>query len=283
MKIAKLTLLIILTFCIFTTIRAGESLPQCLKHHVLDCIAKDTQLGDLQYLDVEKLESYVTSLCNHGYAEVNGSDQECRSVCVIAQGAIENALTRMLQSGEVSHVTAFFLTPLPTTPLRKNGDTANLSSVYFEPARQYTLDMREHTLRALRDAGALIIAAYSQTTYDALKENEDLGSQQQVMNWETERQHQFVFDIPLNRAIPKELIGALYIIADQSGDVFFLPVQAIQAKSASDGESTWKKWLCQSSEHELVGTKHAINMFRTISINHRADEAFHLAECDVIR
>ncbi len=135
-----------------------------------------------------------------------------------------------------------------------------LSSVYFEPARKYTLDMREHTLRALREAGSLILAAYSQEAYDTLVENQDSGSQEQVRTWEIERQHPFVCDIPLNKDIPEELIGALYIIADQSGKMYYLPVQAIQAQNASEGTAVWKKWLCRTSDDELEGTIHALQM-----------------------
>ncbi len=101
MNLAKLTLLIILTFSTFRTIEATESFPQILKYNVLDCIKMDTQLENIQNLDIEKINTYITTLCDQGYAEVTGTDQECRAVCVIAQGAIEQTLAKMLRSGEV--------------------------------------------------------------------------------------------------------------------------------------------------------------------------------------
>lgn len=195
-------------------------------------------------IDVEKVREFASTLCENGYAEMKGTDQACRSVCVTAQGAIEDGLTCMLNSGEVKSVVAFFLTPLPATPLRKKGTTENLSSETFDSGRQYTLDLRENTVRALREVGGVIIAAYSKESYETARAIEENAEQFKI--WDVEKEHVRVTDWPLDSDIPKELVGALYLITDKDDHQFYLPTQGVQAKDAGGGEAVWKKWLSLS-------------------------------------
>lgn len=235
-----------------------------LQGMVLDCINNDQKLSTIDGLNVESIKNFVLILCQYGYAEVKGTDQECRSICVTAQGAIEEGLAKLLNSKEVNSVKAVFLTPLPTTPLRKEGVTEGLINVSFDSARQYTLDMRENTLRNLREAGATIIAAYSAESYNDLKKNE--VNKKQIEVWEKECQHERVVDFSLNKKVPEDLVGALYIITDKEGKEYYLATQGIQAKDSSQGEAIWKKWLTlKDSENE--GAIRSNNMLYFIEEN----------------
>lgn len=245
------------------TSMTSPSFLSTLQDVTLKTIDSDKKLQNVEGLNVEKVRGFVVALCQQGYAELKGTDQECRSICVTAQGAIEDALTKMLNSDEVKSVKAVFLTPLPTTPLRKKGATEELTKIPFESARQYTLDMREITLRALREAGGVIIAAYSEESYEGLKSQKEQGSIQQVKIWEEECKHIRVLDVPLNIKIPGELVGALYLITDKDGNEFYLPTQGIQAKDASEGEAIWKKWL-SLSHAETDGVKRSKQMINCI-------------------
>lgn len=235
-----------------------------LQEIVLDCINNDKKLLTIQGLDVEKVRKFVSTLCNDGYAEMKGTDQECRTICVTAQGGIEEGLAKLLHSGEVKSVKAVFLTPLPTTPLRKEGVTEGLTNVFFDSARQYTLDMRENTLRNLRDAGATIIAAYSLESYEGLKKDD--ANKKQIEIWERESLHERVIDVPLNKSVPEDFVGALYLITDNEGKEFYLPTQGIQAKDSPQGEAIWKKWLTlKDAENE--GAERSKNMLHFINEN----------------
>lgn len=208
---------------------------------VLDCINSNQGILAEKGIPVDQVRTFATHLFTNGYEEIRGSDAECRAVAVVVQGAIEQALAKMLHSGEIKDVNAVFLTPLPVTPLRKKGDTAGLTKQPFEEGRKYTLDMRENTVRDLREAGATITAAYSKESLEALQNEE--GSAEQIAIWNQERAHPNVKEIPLKSTVEKEIVGALYVIIDKDNHSFYLPTQGIQARDASDGESVWKKWF----------------------------------------
>lgn len=245
------------------TSMTSPSFLSTLQDVTLESINGDKKLQTVEGLNIDQVRGFVVALCQQGYAEMKGTDQECRSICVTAQGAIEDALTKMLISGEVKSVKAVFLTPLPTTPLRKKGATEELTNIPFESARQYTLDMREITLRELRGAGGVVIVAYSGESYEGLKSQKEQGSIEQVKIWEEECKHIRVLDVPLNIKIPGELVGALYLITDKGGNEFFLPTQGIQAKDASEGEAIWKKWL-SLNKSEDDGVKRSKQMIDCI-------------------
>jgi len=255
-----------LTLSMSVNLNAKSSFIGAFQKAILESVHNDKELQKVEGLDTEKVCQFITTLCEEGYAEIRGTDQQCRSICVTAQGAIEDALTQMLLLEEIFSVEALFFTPLPTTPLRKKGRTEGLSSVPFEPARQYTLNMREHTLRSLRDAGATVIAAYSKDAYNTLKAKNDEGSLEQVENWEKESAHPQVMDFPIEEKIPQELVGALYIITDNQGNQFYLPTQGIQAKDAAEGQSIWKKWLT-TVHAENEGTDRANKIFDYLEKN----------------
>ncbi len=233
------------------------------KQAVLACIDQSEEAMVEKQVAVDKVRAFAEDLFDSGFAEVKGTDLECRSICVTVQGGIELALAKMLQEGALRCVHATFLTPLPTTPLRKKGDTKELASSEFDPARQYTLDMRENTVRALRDAGGILAVGYSKEAYEALKNDTSDASKEQVANWEAERLQSCVIDYPLDTAIPKDLIGAVYMITDASGQAYFLPTQGIQAKDAAEGEATWKKWFSLTS-YQGEGTVRANAMLRAL-------------------
>lgn len=239
---------------------------QSLQANILNRINHDAQLQQIEGLDIEKVRTFITELFETGYAEMKGSDQECRSVCVTAQGAIEDTLSQMLLSKELQSVTAIFLTPLPTTPLRKQGPTEGLTSLPFDLARKHTLDMREVTVRKLREAGAVIVAAYSESSYKNLQAQNSIASDQQVKTWEVESKHDRVVNLPLNISIPSELVGALYLITDNEGNQYYLPTQGIQAKDAPEGEAVWKKWLCLNND-QTSGFHRAQSMLTYIQEN----------------
>lgn len=255
-----------------------------LKEVTLSSINGNNKLLSVNELNVKGVCDFVMDLCEDGYAKMVGTDQECRSICVTAQGAIEDALTQMLMSGEITSVKAFFLTPLPTTPLRKEGATQGLTKGFFEEARQYTLDKRENTVRELRDAGAVIMVAYSQESYEELKSKVDDGSTKQVSIWEKECKHDNVINMPLNIKVPKDLIGALYLIRDNNDNVFFLPTQGIQAADASEGKAVWKKWLSLSTAKDDEGVMRSREMMDCIMHNCNADvgaeASRHLSQAD---
>lgn len=231
---------------------------------VLDSINSNKELLTTRGLNVAAVKAFASTLCTNGYAEMKGTDQECRSICVTAQGAIEDALTKMLYSAELESVQAIFLTPLPTTPLRKKGMTEGLTNGVFDSARQYTLDLRENTVRNLREAGGVIVAAYSKESYEELKAQEDEGSLKQVETWESECKHERVIDTPLDIKIPDELVGALYLITDNDGNKFYLPTHGIQAKDAPMGEAIWRKWLT-STDAENEGVKRSTDMLKCVN------------------
>ncbi|GAB4235986.1 MAG: hypothetical protein Tsb0021_15660 [Chlamydiales bacterium] len=241
-RICTVFMSIIIPSITLATATQSLAFPEQLEMHIMQILEQELDSHPVEGIPLDQVKSYILSLTQEGLAEMRGRDKECRSVCVTAQGGIEVALKQMLESGEVKEVSCIFLTPLPTTPLRKRGDTANLSSVPFEAARQYTLDRREFSLRELRDAGATVTVAYSREKYEELKKSSSEGDQEQVKIWEEEKQHPNVVDTPLDTLIPSELVGALYIIHHNEG-LFYLPTQGIQAHNASEATAIWRMWL----------------------------------------
>lgn len=248
-------------FAFFYTTLFSCSFAQLLEQGAINEIRSDQEIQN-RGIETESVIAFVTELCQEGYAGVEGSDLECRSICVTAQGAIEEALAKLLETKQIQSVIALFVTPLPTTPLRKENETLGLSNIPFEPARQYTLDMRESTLRHLRDSGAQIIAVYSKERYEELKGLSDEGSIKQVRVWEKERKHPQVFGLPIDH-VPQELVGACYLITDASGFQYYLPTQGIQAKDAGKEKAIWKKWLFPKN--------------KVCEGQHRAEQMFNLS------
>lgn len=192
---------------------------------------------EVQSNHLNDIDAYINGL-SKGYACISGSDAHCRPVAVTVQGAMEKRLAELLCSGEIHKVSARFLTPEPATPFRKNGHTLGLS-VNFNESQQYTLDLREHTVRALRDQGAWIHVAYSASKYQKLKEANDMQGQVEI--FEKEKKHPQIIVYSLSQDIPAELVGAVYEFFDKNNEQWIIATQGIQAKDASPGE--WKMWM----------------------------------------
>ncbi|EPP34829.1 hypothetical protein CP10139811_0483 [Chlamydia ibidis] len=237
---------------------------QNLEHVSLKYMDSNEDKLSSEGINVNRVKAMIINLCTYGYEEQFGNDQLCRSICVSLQGILESSLAKMLSLGQLESVDAIFLTPLPITPLRKHGATTNLSDRIFERSCQFTLDLREITIRQLRDAGGKLIIAYSLDTYHLLKSCTDIGSQEQVSIWEKEKLHDNIMDIPLVTDIPKDIIGAIYIIKDRERE-YCIVMQAVQSKSTLTHDTfTWKIWLSQSNEKN-PGTDQAIRMLAFIN------------------
>ncbi|MEX0962044.1 MAG: hypothetical protein WDZ28_04215 [Simkaniaceae bacterium] len=262
----KKTLLLTLLFLSFSSPNYSSVSPNLFEKSFQEKITEFTPLLLEKKINVSAVQTFLSTLCREGYAEVEGLDTECRSICVTAQGAIEEALAHLLKKGTIRKVDAIFLTPLPTTPLRKKGQTTGLSSETFDPARAYTLDMREVSLRVLRKAHATIHVAYSKDAFERLKSSESEDSLKQIKIWEKEKKHPYVMDAPLSVDIPSELVGALYLIEDSNKERFILTTHGIQAKDAPNGFAIWKKWFSPASE-KGEGYHRALQMMNFIFEN----------------
>lgn len=220
------------------------------------------ELLDKTSANKEEMGKFLNSL-HSGFAEKLGEDKDCRSVCVTVQGALEEGITVLLKNGELTKAKAVFLTPLPCTPLRKKGTQVNTGEE-FDPPRQYTLDKRENTVRALRKAGGEIVVAYVGEEYEKLKMKEDPISKQEVMVWESERAQIHTQEIVLKEH-PGTLVGALYLLEDKNGGKYYLVTQGIQAHEAKPGE--WRKWFCLAADETHSGFRRAKEMLNFIKIN----------------
>lgn len=197
---------------------------------------------------INEMEKLIDGLEKNGYASISGEDAECRVPTVTLQGAMEELLAKLLYSKKIQTLEVLFLTSLPCTPLRKQGHTGGLTSEPFDAARQYTLDKREHTVRKLLDAGAIVNVAYSLSSWIELKSKLDSDSQKQVKVYleEVKRRPGKIVDCPLKHEIPAELVGACYKITDKNGDIYYLATRGIQAANAKPG--IWEKWFGQSGK-----------------------------------
>ncbi|MDN3507893.1 MAG: hypothetical protein P0S94_03110, partial [Simkaniaceae bacterium] len=54
--------------------------------------------------------------------------------------------------------------------------------------------------------------------------------------------HSNVRDLPTDKQIPAELVGAAYTWK-AAGESFLIITQGVQAKDAADGATTWKLWF----------------------------------------
>ncbi len=191
------------------------------------------------------MHDFIDAMEKKGLAEMEGTDTNCRAVCVSVQGAIEEVIAKQLQSGELKAAKAVFLTPLPCTPLRKSGETKGLSSEAFEPARQYTLDKREETVRVMMKHGCLVVPAYSKEEFEKFVSGAESSSDKanQVGIYKTAQAEfgQSLQDVQLQGKVPEELVGALYLLTDKEGNHYYLATQGVQALHAKP--ALWKKWL----------------------------------------
>jgi hypothetical protein len=191
-----------------------------------------------------KIKNFLNKLSS-GYAEVIDINLACREICVFAQAALEKGLVRMLNSRELKDVNVLFLTPLPCTPLR-NPEALN-SSELVSPA-VYTVDERTRTVRQLRESGAKIFVAYSESDFNELSKSEEEKKQKEAATYNEEKTKERMIDCPLNDKISPDLVGALYQFKDVNDKVYYLATQGIQIQASTTGEEHWKKWLGDDQE-----------------------------------
>jgi hypothetical protein len=229
-----------------------------LRDVILQSIFCQANCNHIENFEFDKVRKFIIELCDKGDAQIEGPDKECRFVYGTTQGAIEDALTKLLVFGEIQSVKTIILAPLPTTPLRKEGNTKNISKIPFDKPCQHTVDMREHTLRSLRSAGSPIIAAYSSLRFETWKKANLEGTKEQLKTWTKEKKHPLVIDMPLNVPVPQEMVGALYLITDKNGNHFYLPTSGVQPSDAGP-DALWEMWLSDGN-NSSVGTKRAQSM-----------------------
>lgn len=201
------------------------------------------------YLSSELKESivhHVKALFSNGETHLIAEDERCRPIFVTFQAYLEEMLSRRLSSGELNDVKAYFLTPSPCTPLCKKGHASFIpESVQNDPARLYTVEKREVTLRNLMSLNGQVVSAYPLPEYGGLdKGAEALEIFEEVKNEYKDR----LVDQKLAQAVPQDLVGAVYVFTDRCGESFTLTLQATQVHSA-DEESLSKWELLFSSNH----------------------------------
>jgi len=176
-----------------------------------------------------------------GVASIKGDSDLCRGVCVSIQAAIEGLLAQRLRSGELTQVTAYFLTGLPCTPLRTSQQ--NVDTHQKAEWKSWTVNVRTNTLRELRDGGAKIVVSYCKTEYQDFQKSPN--NKEACTTYESEKSNTSIQDCPLNVQIPKDLIGAVYLFTDKQGTTTYqIATQGIQIQHHGEvPEEDWKKWI----------------------------------------
>lgn len=195
---------------------------------------------------IQQRTLFLNTLEQEGVAEIEGTADLCRGVCVSSQAAIEENIARKARSGEITDVNVYVITPLPCTPLR----TARAVIDSSQPAawKDWTVQIRSQTYRDLREAGATTYAVYTASQYAA----------NPSPVYEAEKLEDRTVDCPIDQGIPKELIGALYTFKDSAGIAYIIATQGLQIQQhGEEPKDCWKKWFGAVGTNAAVDQRYA--------------------------
>lgn len=164
-----------------------------------------------------------------GSAAIEGSGDTCNAVIFSIISAFEHMLTLKIACKEVQNTQMFCLANLPCRPLRT--PLQEISWAKTADWKQWVLDMRAQTVRNLRDAGTSTTVAYSAANYAAGQPEKDLIG---LDIYELEKVKKNMIDLPLNKPIPEDLMGALYLFNDMNGNRYILATQGVQIKNPGE-------------------------------------------------
>jgi len=169
-------------------------------------------------------------LAKNEVLQVSGQDQQIRPRFVGLQALIEYALASGLNDGTISLV-GYIHTPMPATPLCTKGEiTKELVADSVRKLCPFTVTTRAMLVRdILANKGELHIC------YPEKGFNSRTQEQQKIYRQELSNYPQSLFDCPLAcDQVPKELIGATYILKDKSGETMVFSINMTQANSPEE-------------------------------------------------
>jgi hypothetical protein len=190
--------------------------------------------------DQKKAQKDFLEQLKLGVATIEDQGDICRAANVPIQAAFEHILSKKLTEGKLRQCKVLFLTGLPCTPLRTPMQKID-KNINIE-WKKWTVDVRTQTVRELRYKGATVFVSYSAEDYKKLSES--AKGQIEFNTYEAEKNVPNTEDFPLSSAIPKELIGALYLFSDQEGNNYALATQGIQIQHHGETpKERWKMWF----------------------------------------
>ena len=184
----------------------------------------------------------------HGVAIIEEQSDLCQIVNVSIQAAFEKLLCTMMTRKEIAQVKVLYLSPLPYIPL-----TTPLQEVDIHrkaEQKQWILDIHTQTVRHLQDMNIPLFVSYSAIHDQAFSD----PSSMQFKIYEEEKQKGNIIDLPLMHDIPKEFIGALYLLTDSQKNGYVLATQGVLQQSCEVSKEPWKMWFGEES-HPEVGAR----------------------------
>lgn len=185
-----------------------------------------------------------------GIAIIEAQADLCLAVNVSVQAAFEKLLSTLLITGDVTEARVLFLSELPcsslSTPLQK------IDNEKKAEWKKWSVDIRTESVRTLKENCGPITVCYSKIDYQALSTQSPNG-QLQFNTYEEEKlKKTTITDLPLPIAIPKELVGALYLFTDSNGNCYILATQSNQIQNHdTTTKECWKMWLGPASDPQI--------------------------------
>lgn len=239
--------------CLF----AGNVWGQAVENSVFELVQKAREENAFFKSDPLFAE-VLAELQEKGYVERVGDDATLRPIFVMIQGFVEETFCRLLESNPEMSIRGTIHTPCPATPLCTDGTISDElidPALAFDPKRLQTVVFRAQVMRRYLDAGGKLGVVYPEEGM-----SKRTPEQQGVYRDLLARYPKVLVDMPIQRPVPQELIGATYLVYDGDGHQKTLfGIRAVQANAPSDGV-TWKLWLgepqqnkeCQACKKSLI-------------------------------
>jgi hypothetical protein len=187
-----------------------------------------------------------------------GSDADQRPIFVNAQADCERAIVSWLKSKEIAHVVCIIHTPAPATPLCTNGDiSAGLvdPAILNDQARLLTVKKRPDIIRDYLEQGGYLFTVYPKNGRN-LRSSEQLAILEDLMHTHPDRLKAIELDCA---EIPRDLIGATYLICLSNAQNYVLSFRSYQANSPTDDR--WAIWFGPLHEKAVAERFDAVETF----------------------
>ncbi len=172
----------------------------------------------------EGVHDLLTELQANSQVVRTGTDKQNRMVFVSAQAFIEEVLTELYETGDITDLVGVTHTPTPPTPLCTDVD-GKLTVEIDDNLEEVTVNEHAHIVKTYLEKGGRLYAAY----VNPLPEGQDTFKQ-------TCKDYSRLTDIPFNYKgdLPANMVGATYFFRDRSDKAHCFYIRAPQANAATD-------------------------------------------------
>lgn len=212
---------------------------QSIQSHPIIDIAKNFATQE-NSISQNKTYQLLEELALSGKVIRDGKDSDQRPIFVNAQADFEKAFVYGLQSKDIISITCIIHTPAPATPLCSNGEISKGlvdPSLLQDQERLLTVKKRPEIIRDLLKEGATCISVFPRGGRDA-RSAEQLKILDELLKCFPDRLKTFELDCT---ELPKDLIGASYIVTFADSQKYILSLRSYQANLPTDDQ--WGIWF----------------------------------------